>query len=369
MLVKRTTRLLVFSLLGCSALAHGQIFYVDGGQGNDAAAGSKDAPFQSMARAVQEVDGKGGEIRLIPGKTPYRETLQISKGGTAENPLVVDGQGAVINLGLDITAGPWTDTGDGWRLEKVLPKGFSTGIYQATSVFVNGLGLTGDHPKGPSYAPRLWHHGYLRLDANGKLVVVFPDGLSPKNSVVVLTGKGEPMASGVALATASNVLVKNLTSAFASNDGFNLHGSGGNVFLENVKAVFNADEGISAHETYVVETKDSEVAFNGSQGGGVQDVNECTTSYKNVCSHQNRASGFALQGKSHVLDGVVSYGNGGANIPNPAENLVITNPVDKGTLPREIPVVENPASPVVPSGEVSESDQLGRFLQLRPPAE
>jgi hypothetical protein len=349
--------------------AFAQAFYVDGEKGNDSAAGGKDAPFQTIARAIKEVDGVGGEVHLVPGKQDFRDPVIIFKGGTAEKPLIVDGHGAVINLGTDVTAGPWTDTGDGWRLERDLPEDFATGSYQSTPVFVNGIGILGDHPKGPSYAPRAKHGGYLRLDENRKLVLVFPQGLSPKNSVIVLTGGPEKFSSAVRLQTASNVTVRNVTSTFSENDGFNFHGHGTNVFIENCKALFNADEGVSAHETYEVEVRDTEIAFNGSQGGGVHDVNDCTTTYKNVRTHQNRASGFAFQGRKHTVEGGVSYGNGGRNVPKPAENTTIIGVEDLGPLPFEIPVVEDPSAPFEPEGEIKESNILGRFLELRPPTQ
>jgi hypothetical protein len=363
-------RVLILSLFGLVAggnLLAGPV-YVDGESGNDSSPGSQQEPFRTAARALRDMDGNGGEIRLVPGKAPYREPIVIRRGGTPQNPLIIDGQGAVINLGLDITPGPWTDTGEGWRWEGDLPSGFSTGLYQTTQVFINGQGLPGDHPKGPSYAHRMWHAGYVRLDDQNRLVVIFPRGLSPSNSVVVLTGKGVPMRSGVSLENASHVTLRNLTAVFASNDGFNFHGHGKDVRLENIKALFNADEGTSAHETFEVEVVESELAFNGSQGGGAQDVNSSVTRYRNVRSHQNRFSGFSLQGKSHVLDGVIGYGNGGQNIPKPAENIVVTNAEDKGAVPRgEVPEIENLTLPV--SGRVEESDQLGRFLQLRPTAD
>lgn len=346
-----------------------QSIYVDSEKGDDSAAGSKEAPYKTIAKAVKQIDGLGGEIHLVPGTRAFSEPVVISKGGTPEKPLIVDGHGAVINLGTDVTSGPWTDTGDGWRLERDLPPDFSTGLYQTTPVFINGIGILGDHPKGPSYAPRAKHGGYIRLDEGGKLVVVFPEGLSPKNSVIVLSGGPEKFSSAVRLESASNVIVRNVTSAFSENDGFNFHGHGSNVIIENCKAVFNADEGVSAHETYEVEVRDTEIAFNGSQGGGVHDVNDCTTTYKNVRTHQNRASGFGFQGRKHTVEGGVSYGNGVHNLPKPADNIIVSGLEDGGPLPFEIPIVTDPQATFVPQGEIKESDRLARFLELRPVAD
>lgn len=363
------------SLAALSGAACAETYYVDQARGNDAGAGGKDAPFKTVAHAVSLLEGKGGEVHLTPGLAPYREPIVIKKGGLPENPLVIDGHGAVVNLGLDVTKGPWIKTDDGYVLDHVFAKKIECGAYQSTTVFVNGLGILGDHPKGPSYAPRTWHGGYIRLDEQGRLVVVFPQGLTPENSVIVMVGAGDltgetgGLSSGVRLESASNVVVRNLTSTFSTNDGFNFHGSGKNVRLEKVKAIFNADEGMSAHESYEVEVRDSETAFCGSQGGGVQDIGESVTKYINHRSHQNRAGGFQFDGTTyHRLEGVISYGNLGRNLPKPTPNIEIIDCQDSAPADKTIPTVADPAAATDPSKPVEESDRLGRFLQVRPPA-
>ena len=158
-------------------------FYVHPTKGSDTAAGSKDAPFKTIARAMKEVDGVGGEIDLAPGAT-FSEEIRIAKGGTQARPLIIDGHGAVINMGTDVTKGPWTDTGNGFRLER--PVVVQTRINLVTVCWVNGLPLFSDDPRGKR--PQAWHGGKANYDAEGHLVVVFPKGLSPANSVVVLNG-------------------------------------------------------------------------------------------------------------------------------------------------------------------------------------
>jgi hypothetical protein len=203
------------------------------------------------------------------------------------------------------------------------------------------------------------------------MVVVFPKGLEPSNSVIVLTGKDENF-SCLGTNSASYITVRNLTSVFAGNDGFNFHGNGAvNFRLENVTALFCGDEGISAHEDYQTEVINSEVAFCGSADGGIADVNDSQSVYRNVRSHQNRAQGFKLIGSKHILNGCVSYGNPEGNLPQATGKVTLTDCRDEGQLEEDKTVpVYNIGQSVPPLGsKVKESDRLARFLQHRPPKE
>ena len=352
-----------FSLTLFSAAGWAESFYVDSRSGNDAGSGNQEKPFQTIAQAVKLVDGKGGEIHLAPGSGPYRENVLIRKGGLPDHPLILDGHGAVVNLGEDVTGGPWTDTGNGWLLER--PVQVNDRYYVASPVFVNGLPIFSDHPRGA--APGAWHGGSVRYDEQSRMILTFPKGLSPQNSVIVLTGSNT-MACCVSFASASNITIRNLVAVFASNDGFNLHGNGTNVVIEGVKALFNGDQGVSAHEGYQVLVRDSEIAFNGTRSGGVTDINGSTTTYRNVRIHQNRAAAFLLVGAHHVLDRVVSFGNPGGNLPKPSATIEILDSQDLGPVASDsaVPVYPNDAAAASPGAPLPETDRLNRFLQYRP---
>jgi hypothetical protein len=87
----------------------------------------------------------------------------------------------------------------------------------------------------------------MSYDPQNHLILVFPRGLSPANSVVVLSAPG--MGCGVEIAGGNNVVIRDLTSLFSGNDGFGIHGNCQNIRLERVKGLFNSDQGISSHET------------------------------------------------------------------------------------------------------------------------
>ena len=314
---------LTLCLLLCAPLgAFAAVFHVNPETGSDTADGSAKAPFKTIARALKDVDGPGGDILLDPVAGGYRESAVIRKGGTPESPLVLDGQGAVINGGRDVSAGPWTQVEDGFRLEQPVPK--HTRPWTTSPFFVNGLPMFVDHPQGKGRPA--WHGGALRYDEEGRAILRFPTGLNPNNAVVVVTAADQ--VCGIHCAGGGNIVIKNITVALFGNDGFNFHNNCHDLVLDHVKAIFNGDQGISSHETCVVEVRDSEVAFNGTMSGGIADINFSVTTYKNVTVHHNRNDGFYLVGKQHSLIGVQSYGNIGTNFPKPSDKIVFQDTQD-----------------------------------------
>ena len=340
------------------------VYHVDPARGDDKADGSVEKPFKTIERALPLLHGKGGEIRLAPGSLINESVRVIRKSGLPESPIVIDGRDSVINLGTDITAGPWTPLEEGYRYEKEVPEHKTK--YGTSVVFVNGWPLFHDAPNGKSR--RAWHGGFVRYDEAGKLIVVFPKGLHPNNAVVVLTGKTD-QHSGLLVNGSSHVLVKNLTAVFAGNDGFNFHGEGDHFRLENVTGLFCGDEGTSSHETYQVDIVDSEFAFCGSVDGGIVDVNDSETTYKNVRVHQNRGPAFKLVGKKHTVERCIGYGNFGGNTPKPSEKVTAIDCTDQGDVKEDqaMPVYSNQSIPAS-KNDIKESDRMTRFLFYRPGA-
>jgi hypothetical protein len=146
-------------------------------------------------------------------------------------------------------------------------------------------------------------------------------GKSPKNSRVILTS--DEQTPGVLLeAGTSHILIRNLTTRYVGNDGFNLHGSGRDIVLENIKALMCGDQGISSHDSGQMTIRDAEVAFCGSRAGGIADINDCVTSYSNVLLHNNRKPVLTLRGGKHEIDGMV--------IVAPNANALPRVPVQRG---------------------------------------
>ncbi|WP_395744002.1 right-handed parallel beta-helix repeat-containing protein [Prosthecobacter sp.] len=241
------------------------------------------------------------EIRHTP--------LTLKDGGTPEKPAVFDGKGMIIDLGIDVTSHDWEKQGDVWTSRGPFEKHPPVEDVQRAALFIEEVPIritrdraaeqkSGEKGKVIFAAPDSLKPGQMGFKADGSIYFRWPEGKAPGTAKIFLPPAG--LASCVNIAC-SYLTVKNITALHAANDGFNIHGNRLGIRLENVKAFSNGDEGISAHETTQMDVFDSEIAWNGSNAGGVADVNDCTTTYTNCEVHHNLGAGFFLEGKSHRI--------------------------------------------------------------------
>jgi len=245
--------------------------------------------------------------------------LTLTEGGTPAQPVVFDGQGMLIDLGIDVTDHDWIRQGDRWTSQPGLlakhgqqPRmaGQTAGLFidDVPVTIPRNLAMEKDRPEKKSFCylePDDLQPGQLAYTADAAIVFRWPVGHKPGGSNRLFL----PAAAGqncVSIAC-SHITVRNLTVKHAGNDGFNIHGDRRGVRLERVRAIANADEGISAHETTELEVIGAEVAGNGSSSGGVADVNQSVTSYRDCYVHDNAAAGFFFAGRRHtVVDTVIA---------------------------------------------------------------
>ena len=245
--------------------------------------------------------------------------LTLTEGGTPAQPVVFDGQGMLIDLGIDVTDHDWIRQGDRWTSQPGLlakhgqqPRmaGQTAGLFidDVPVTIPRNLAMEKDRPEKKSFCylePDDLQPGQLAYTADAAIVFRWPVGHKPGGSNRLFL----PAAAGqncVSIAC-SHITVRNLTVKHAGNDGFNIHGDRRGVRLERVRAIANADEGISAHETTEMEVIGAEVAGNGSSAGGVADVNQSVTSYRDCYVHDNAAAGFFFAGRRHtVVDTVIA---------------------------------------------------------------
>ena len=243
--------------------------------------------------------------------------LVLKEGGTPENPAIFDGQGMVIDLGIDVTQHGWTRKGDLWTskpdlLSKHGQKPRIAG--QTAGLFVDGIPITiprdleaeklqPDRKSRCYFPPDELEPGQMGYADDGSLYFRWPRGV-PSNKPVILPPKAGTNCVSIAC---SHIIVRNITAKYAGNDGFNIHGDRRGIRLENVRALSNADEGISAHETTEMVVVGAEVAFNGSAAGGVADVNDSVTSYEDCIVHDNAGAAFYFSGKSHGVSNTMIF--------------------------------------------------------------
>ena len=236
-----------------------------------------------------------------------RTPLTLNKSGTPEAPVVFDGKGMIIDLGIDITAHDWIKNGDVWSSRGPLPKHPPVDDVQRAGLFIDEVPLlirrdreaekaSGAAKKVIYKAPTALRPGEAGWAEDGSFFFRWPKEKKPGDGRIIQPPAG--LASCVAIA-GSYITVRNVTAMHAANDGFNIHGDRMGIRLENVKAFSNGDEGISAHETVQMDVVDSEIAWNGSAVGGVADVNDSVTTYTNCVLHHNVNAAFLFDGKKH----------------------------------------------------------------------
>lgn len=238
-----------------------------------------------------------------------RTPLVIREGGTAENPSVFDGEGLVVDLGIDVTSAPWERNGDLWTLPAPADRSLPIIAGQSAALFVDDMPITvprdleaearqPDRRSRCYLPPERLAPGQAGFTDSGGLVFRWPAEKNPATSRLIL-----PPAAGVSAVTiaCSHVIVRNVTARYAANDGFNIHGGHVGIVLENVRAISNGDEGISAHGDVQLMVRRAEVAWNGSAAGGVADVGRSITSYEDCLLHDNTGAAFFFSGKRHAV--------------------------------------------------------------------
>ncbi len=258
------------------------------------------------------------DIWRLQTQAIIREPLVLKEGGTAEEPAIFDGQGMLIDLGIQVIDHPWQKNGDIWTSKPSLlaEHGLKPRIAaQTAGLFVEGIPITiprdietekqfGKEKRSRCYFPAdQLEPGQMGYKDDGSLYFRWPKGISPTNTKLYLPPKAGTNCVSIAC---SHIIIRNLTVMRAGNDGFNIHGDRKGIRLERIRAFSCADEGISAHETTDMEVIDSEIAWNGSSSGGVADVNDAVTTYRNCIVHDNAGAGFSFSGKSHrVYDSLI----------------------------------------------------------------
>lgn len=250
-----------------------------------------------------------------PAPAVSKTPLVLKAGGTPEHPTVYDGQGLVIDLGTDVTGHAWRKAGDLWTSDgrllgrEPIPAGQYAGLFIGERPLRLPRDLAAEklHPDRKTFcyvAPAALQPGEMGYAEDDALYFRWPTNVAPGAARLILPPK--PGISAVTIAC-SNIIVRNVTARFASNDGFNIHNAWTGIRLENVRALSNGDEGISAHDDVEMEVVNAEVAWNGSASGGVADVDRCRTVYRHCRVHDNLEAGFFLAGAEHTVTDAVIY--------------------------------------------------------------
>jgi hypothetical protein len=333
----RVSPSLVF-LFAFSALAVGRTIHVDAAAGNDEWTGAsgkpsgQEGPLKTIQRAVDQAQ-PGDMIFLAPGSGPYREEVMIKKvSGMPGSPITLEGSGCTVDVGVDVSEGPWESDGDRWILNSDLRYDpHAKGLNQRALANFRGQPMYHDSKK-----TSLTEAGSVGVDESGRLTFHFTENLKPPFRGLVVPRLYT--ICGVAIQGSSYWHIKNLHARGAGNDGFNLHGRGEGIVIENCSAMFSGDEGISSHDTIHAEVKDCLFAFNASS---VTDINRSVTSYANCIAAFNDSPGYRLvgEGGSYILKDSLSAANRRVEVESDLPNWLV-KVENLTTLPREPGVKE-----------------------------
>ena len=236
-------------------LAAAPTLYVDNLKGNDANDGSREKPLASIERACKLVQ-TGGRIEVANTGTPYSlpydgpekpRGLRLFRGGTAEQPLVVEGNGAVISGLAVIPAKAWTREAEGI---------YSLPFYPMSNLFRRDLSRNYWLPGTQIWfvdgkaAPNLLDRESLEKTPNGfwwnkkerKVLYHLPAGKQLSELKIQL-----PANYGFYIHR-DHTIVRNFTMMFSWNDGFDAAETPKRAMYVNCLAYNSCGQGMSIHD-------------------------------------------------------------------------------------------------------------------------
>ncbi len=306
----------------------GQVWYVDGTNGNNSNAGvSSGAAFKTVQKGI-DMARHGDTVMIRAGL--YRERLVFHTSGTAQGRIVVGpyGDGRVI---LDASTAV-----TGWTL-------VAGQVYRATPGFTPTAVVVDDIPLFPEFSQGALTEGRWYFDSStGALYLWAPGGGNPATrDVGVITS--DLSQQGVELYVISYVTLYGLTVRFAGGNGIMVYGD--YVRVEKSRALFNGKAGV----TFLADSQNttaggalikSEIYFNvitnwprgrwkwGGWPGAASSQGTPNFTFQGNLSHRNGGEGLAAylgSGGTIFQDNIVGD-NWSVNIYNDNQpNGTITN--------------------------------------------
>lgn len=248
--------LFVFSL--CEAAA-GRAIHVNPRSGADSAEGSADRPLATIRRAIT-LARPGDTIFLDPQGSPYGEQILFAdKSGTESEPIVLDGQGAVIDGSVPIRPEEWEPVSDGLYKSTIIPQ---TYCYKANPAYtgrfffvwegkINRMGRSLKGSKTPYKKPQDLVGGeWTYVAEETAFYLRLPDGQSLESAPV----RVPKIVSGVQITgNCHHLVIRNVRVRHVINDGFALTTGAApestvrNIRFEKIRAEECGDDGLSAH--------------------------------------------------------------------------------------------------------------------------
>lgn len=225
----------------------------------------------------------GDTLDIANTGKPYCERLLITREiGTPSQPLIIEGNGAVLSGLLPLDQSKWSRQADGVYVYAVPP--MARNLKQVL--------MMGDQEVPAVDKPEELKSGFCCWQPEKVLFM-------PENEGILKTGNLQAtlIDSGVALQNTSYVTIRNIISERHTNDGFNFHGNVRGIQLENVIGRYNGDDGCSIHEDGQLTVRNSWFHHNTY---GIEDINASNSTYQNVLCEDNEV-GVHFSGGMHQI--------------------------------------------------------------------
>ncbi|GHC01546.1 right-handed parallel beta-helix repeat-containing protein [Cerasicoccus arenae] len=238
--------------------------------------------YASLSSAVADAL-PGDVINIAPGSGPYREPLYVNKSGLLGKPIVVEGNDETI-----------------------------TGFEPLDDFRIEGGKYVCDINVPFPFVIRFQGERLLQDANNGQFTkyALLTEGNSQLELLPGVSRHGWEISTryfAVRIQNASHHIYRNIRASGATNDGFNLHGSGEGLVFEYVEAFQNADEGFSAHDNMSCEIHTAAFYENDN---GIGNVGASEMVASNVDVFNNLGWGLWLTNCSAVLNDISAWDNG-----------------------------------------------------------
>ena len=307
----------ILFVIACGAISlSAATYYVDNVKGSDSNDGSKDKPVASIEKGLSllkkcdrlDVAPNNGKPYRRPYPGTYGKSYGVNHGGTVDNPMVINGNGAVI-CGLSvIPQSVWKKCEDGlykmpfWPMSNMYRtyKQQDYWLPEAKIFFVDGKlekNCLSKNELKKSPNAFWWSRKEKSLYYNP------PTGKSISDVKIEL-----PSNSGFYV-LADHVRVENFTMFLSFNDGFDTNGKPRNVVFKNCVAIENCGQAFSCHHTGVVFYEDC-VAVRCASSGAC-DVHYSNSNYNRCVFIDNvfEAGVFAANFSAHTYSDCIIAGN------------------------------------------------------------
>ena len=286
----------IISVAFLPVLASATEYHADSKRGDDANDGlSAATAFKTLENATKHL--KAGDVLNLAAGSFFREALIIRESGTAEKPILVRGNGAVVSGLHPIDAAKWESKGsDLW--------------FQASDRYWGALRprvFIGDEMISVQVRPQELKPGTATWRKDGIYFRAENEKTPMDYALYGGVGRSKAEHSGVIIDGQSYITIENLVAQHFPNDGFNVHGSCRGLVFQNIIARHNGDDGFSIHDDVCATVVGLHSHHNDF---GIQDVGFSQTIVSGAILEQNRLCGFDEHGGMRILRDSIVRANG-----------------------------------------------------------